>query len=117
MSFLLRWLGLSVERPAALSVRPSRTVEVALPYDAAFDRCLRGLEIAAGANVSDAQRSAGTIEAAFGLINSERIGCTVRRIDDASTAVTIESRRFAGSGLPQGSAVLDRLETWLRDGR
>ena len=113
----MRWLGLTIEKPAGLAVRPSRTVEVALPYDKAFDRCLRGLELAAGANVLNADRAGGTIDAAFGLINSERIGCTVRASDEAHSAVTIESRRFAGTGLPPGSAVLDRLETWLREER
>ena len=117
MSFLLRWLGLTIEKPAGLTVRPARTVDVVLPYDEAFDRCVRGLEVAAGANVTLADRAGGTIEAAFGLINSERIGCTLKRIDDAHTAVTMESRRFAGTGLSQASPVLDRLEVWLKDGR
>lgn len=117
MSFILRWLGLSVERPAGISVRPSRTIEVELPFEAAYARCLTGLRDVAGANIASADAAGGTIDANFGLINSERIGCTVRRLDAERAEVTIESRRFAGAGLPKDSAVLDRLEVWVREGR
>lgn len=117
MSFILRWLGLTIERPTGIAVRPSRTIEVALPYEAAYDRCLQGLRDVAGANIAAADPAGGTIDASFGLINSERIACTVRRIDADRSQVTIESRRFAGTGLAKDSAVLDRLEVWIRDGR
>jgi hypothetical protein len=117
MSFILRWLGLTIERPTGISVRPSRTVEVELPYEAAYARCLSGLRDVAGANISSESAAGGTIEGTFGLINSERIACTVRRVDANRSEVTIESRRFAGAGLPKDSAVLERLELWIREGR
>lgn len=117
MSFLLRWLGLTIDRPEGLSVRPARTLDVPLPFDEAFDRCMSGLRDAVGANIAASDRAAGTIEATFGLINSERIACTVRRDGATQSLVTVESRRIAGAGLSKGSAVLERLAEWIRDGR
>lgn len=117
MSFLLRWLGLTIDRPEGLSVRPARTLEVALPFEEAFERCMSGLRDGVGANISACDQEAGTIEAAFGLINSERIACMVRRGGATTSVITIESRRIAGSGLSKSSAVLERLSEWIRDGR
>ena len=117
MSFLLRWLGLTIDRPEGLSVRPARTLEVTLPFEAAFERCMSGLRDAVGANIAAYDREAGTIEASFGLINSERIACLVRGGGDTTSLVTIESRRIAGAGLSNSSAVLERLSEWIRDGR
>ncbi|MDP9024835.1 MAG: hypothetical protein M3N13_05660 [Candidatus Eremiobacteraeota bacterium] len=117
MSFLLRWLGIGQERPANISVRPSRTLMVGVPYDAAFDRCVYGLQQVVGAQVRAMDRETGTIEATFGLMFSERIACDLRRIDSATTEVAIESRRIAGAELPKDSAVLDRLSQWIAEER
>lgn len=117
MSFLLKWLGLTIEKPAGVAVRPSRTLELALPYGMVFERCVRGLEEALGAQVGVADPQTGCIEASFGLIFSERLACCVRRIDDQTTSVTIESRRIAGSPPTKELPVLDRWEKWVREGR
>jgi hypothetical protein len=115
VSFLLRWLGIGQERTASISVRPSRTLTLAVPYDAAFERCVHGLEEIVGANVRAMDRQTGTIEATFGLMFSERVACDVRRVDENTTQVTIESRRIAGAELPKDSAVLERLSQWIRE--
>lgn len=113
MSFILRWLGFTSERPSGISVRPWRTLTLQVSYDDAFQRCIRGLQDVVGAQIREMDRECGTIEATFGLMFSERITCTVERLDDGATQVTIESRRIAGSELPKGSAVLDRLQEWI----
>lgn len=117
MSFLLKWLGFFKDRPAGISVRPSRTFTIHLEYDAAFERCVRGLEDVLGAHVRERDRDSGNIEATFGLMFSERVACSLRRDGGNTTQVTLESRRIAGSELPKRSAVLDRLESWMREGR
>ncbi|GAC1390530.1 MAG: hypothetical protein NVSMB31_07610 [Vulcanimicrobiaceae bacterium] len=117
MNFIAKWLGLGVENSGGIAVRPSRTMEIGLSYDAAFARCLQGLAEVVGANVREADSQRGTIDATFGLTFSERLACSIARIDETRTRVTIESRRIAGTSLPKDSAVLDRLELWVREGR
>ncbi len=113
MSFLLRWLGIGRERSTSISVRPSRTLTIAVSYEGAFERCVRGLQDVVGAQIRTMDEQTGTIEATFGLMFSERIACTIERIDAGTTQVTIESRRIAGAELPRDSAVLDRLSEWV----
>ncbi|MDQ6931207.1 MAG: hypothetical protein M3126_11160 [Candidatus Eremiobacteraeota bacterium] len=117
MSFILKWLGFLKEKPAGISVRPSRTFDIDLAYDAAVERCVRGLEDVLGAQVRELDRERGTVEASFGLMFSERVACSLQRAGADATQVTLESRRIAGSELPKNSAVLDRLERWMREGR
>ena len=112
MSFLLRWLGL--ERPkSAVGLHPLRDVVMAQPYDGACDRVLSAIETTLGANVSAADRQAGRIEARFGVVNNERIVCTLQRIDDAHTAVRIEAHFLAGTAVPPRSAAVDALAAAL----
>ncbi|MDP9018172.1 MAG: hypothetical protein M3N19_07615 [Candidatus Eremiobacteraeota bacterium] len=117
MSFIAKWLGLSVDTQSGIAVRPARSIEIDLSYDAAFARCLQGLNDIVGAQVRDADLASGTIDATFGLMFSERLACSVTRIDATKTHVLLESRRIAGTSLPKDSAVLDRLEVWVREGR
>ena len=116
MSFMMKWLGLSIDKSAGISVRPARTIEVELDFEAAVERCVRGLEDVLGAQIREIDRATGEIEATFGLMFSERIACTLRRQDEGHTQVTIESRRIAGAQLPKSLPVLDRFEAWVRDG-
>ncbi|GAC1655700.1 MAG: hypothetical protein NVS9B12_06920 [Vulcanimicrobiaceae bacterium] len=117
MKFLLKWLGLSVEKTPGISVRPTRTFPVALGLAACFGRCVEGLEDVLGAQVRELDEQRGIVEASFGLMFSERIACSMRPIDETNTEVSLESRRIAASSLPKDSAVLDRLELWMREGR
>ncbi|HEY8312650.1 MAG TPA: hypothetical protein VIG51_00630, partial [Candidatus Baltobacteraceae bacterium] len=93
MSFLLKWLR--IDKPQGAGLRPSRSVEVALPFDAAFDRCTDGIERVLGGVVRESDRAAGTIEATFGLAFSERLTCTFESLDAQLTRARIESRRGA----------------------
>lgn len=116
MSFLLKWLGLGTERPAALGVRPSRAFVLDAGSDAVFERAMLGLERAVGAHVQSADSARGTIEASFGLMFSERIAIFIRAIEPQRTEVVLESRRIAGVTPPQRLDVLDRLEQFLKTG-
>lgn len=116
MSFLLKWLGLRVEKPAALSVRPSRAFVLDDHADAVFERAMAGLDRAVGAQVQSADRERGVIEASFGLMFSERIAIFIRTIDAERTEVVLESRRIAGATLPQRMDVLERLEQFIKTG-
>ncbi len=115
LSFLLKWLGLSIDRSANIGLRPSRTLEVGLPFEAAFERCIDGLENVLGAIVRDRDSSAGTIDASFGLMFSERIFCGLDAIDENRTRIRIESRRNAQVELPKGSEAVDRLTQFLME--
>ena len=117
MSFLMKWLGLSIDRSRGISVRPARTFEVDLAYDQAFERAVYGMQEIVGAQVRESDLQRGTVEATFGLMFSERLACSLLRIDDDRTQVSLESRRIAGTELPKDSTVLDRLEVWMREGR
>ena len=116
MSFLLRWLGFLDAKPASLAVRPTISLTLELPYGAAFARALVATRDIVGATLDHADESTGEIDASFGLINSERIAIRLLRVDDAHTSARIESRRPAGTTLPQTGAVLTRLERYLRTG-
>jgi len=116
VEFLRKWLGLTIERPAQVAVRPSRVLELELPFVAAFARARQGLEHVLGAHVTNGSAGAGELEATFGLTFSERLACRLQSIDESHTRVTIESRRFAG-GLSYSPTVLDRFERWMREGR
>lgn len=96
-------------------MRPSRALTIAVPFDAAFERCLRGLQEIVGAQIRATDKQTGTIEATFGLMFSERLACSVHGIDEHSSHVTIESRRIAGADIPKSSAVLDRLAEWVAE--
>ncbi|MBV8490348.1 MAG: hypothetical protein JO199_07450, partial [Candidatus Eremiobacteraeota bacterium] len=89
MSFLLKWLfGKSHER---VSLRPHRDVELDEPYDDAYGRVLEAIDRALGAYVSIDDRKTGFIEAAFGLVNNERVRCRLERISETRTAIRIEA--------------------------
>jgi hypothetical protein len=111
MSFILRWLRGSAKKPVGL--RPHRDVEIAGDYDTVYGRVLEAIEVEIGANISFDDRRDGTIEAAFGLVNNERIRCTVYRIDDARTGVRIEAMYPAGVEIPQYSRAVDALAEGL----
>ena len=107
MSFILRWL---FDRPSARTgLRPHRDVELALPYDAAYDAALSAMDRVLGAYVSIDDRPGGLIEAAFGLVNNERIRCSFDRVDATHTTVRIEANFPAGTAIPERSRAVDAL--------
>lgn len=108
----MRWLGLD-RAPARVGMRPSRVVELAVPYDTAFDAVCDGIVGVLGGTVSEADRKRGYVEASFGLTFSERIVCTLERIDDARTRVTVEARRQVQAAPPEASSYVDALANYL----
>lgn len=109
----MKWLGLEKPRAQA-SLHPRRDLELDLDYDTAYDRVLASIEAAIGANVTLDDRPAGRIEAAFGVVNSERIACTIESLGEARTALRIEARFPAASDVPQRSGAVDALADTLR---
>jgi hypothetical protein len=112
MKFLTRWLGL--ERPGArVGLRPHRDVEVALDYATAYARCRAAIDAVLGATVFVDDEKTGFLEAGFGLVNSERLRCSVSRIDDARTAIRIEAFFPAGVDVPETSRNVDAMANAL----
>ncbi|HEY8298066.1 MAG TPA: hypothetical protein VIG32_08610 [Candidatus Baltobacteraceae bacterium] len=111
MSFILKWLR--IEKPSGASLRPSRVVEVPRAYDAAFDRCVDGIERVLGGVVRESDRAAGTVEATFGLTFSERLTCSLDPLDAQRTRARIESRRGAQPQARVRSDYVDRLAEYL----
>jgi hypothetical protein len=112
MSFIARWLNLANDR-RKVGLRPHRDVALAAGYDAAYDSVLRAFELALGAYVAIDDRRGGLAEAAFGLVNSERVRCTLSRIDDTNTAVRIEAFFPAGASVHERSLAVDALADHL----
>ena len=59
------------------------------------------------------EERAGTIEATFGLIDSERLTCTLIALEGERTRVTIETRRGARAGNPPPSPYVKSLADYL----
>jgi hypothetical protein len=108
---MIAWLGMA--RPKTVALHPSRTIELALPKDEAFARCVDGIERVLGGVIREAQRDRGTIEAGFGLIFSERLTCTVSTIDATHARVVIEARRGAQAATAMPSSYVDALADYL----
>ena len=112
MRFLFRWLRM--ERPAGVALHPTRTLELELSPDEAFERALRGSEHTLGGVIRDCNKRLRTFEATFGLINSERITITVQPLEKRRSRVSIESRRLASGQAPPASQYVDVLADYLR---
>ncbi len=110
MSFIARWLNLVKERKP-IGLRPHRVVEIDAGYDDARDRVLRGIEVALGANAITDRSEA--IEAAFGLVNNERVRCTLERAGETCTRVRVEAYFPAGSSVRERSHAVDVLADYL----
>jgi hypothetical protein len=108
MKFLTRWLGF--ERPGArVGLRPYRDVELSLDFAAAYARCRTAIDAVLGATVFAGDEKTGFIEAGFGLVNSERLRCTLSPIDAGHTAIRIEAFFPAGVDVPASSRNVDAL--------
>jgi hypothetical protein len=107
VSFLLKWLR--PDTSSRIGLRPHRDVELALSYDAAYARVLEEIEVTLGANVTTDDRKGRTIEAAFGLVRSERVRCTFEPVGESGTKIRIEAFFAAGATVPEKSAAVDAL--------
>ncbi len=115
MSFLARWLGWEKPNPRA-GLRPHRELELARGYDETYDRVLAAIDRVLGAHVSVDDRRTGFVEAAFGLVNNERLRCTLQAIDSARTAVRVEAFFPAGVAVPERSIAVETLADALLRG-
>jgi hypothetical protein len=111
MSFFFKWLR--VQRPSGVALHPTRTVELEMQPAQAFDRAVHGIEQILGGIVGESDRARGTIEATFGLINSERITVAVEPLEDNRSRVVIESRRGVSGQPPTKSQYVDALANYL----
>ncbi|HZT12096.1 MAG TPA: hypothetical protein VFA29_04815 [Candidatus Baltobacteraceae bacterium] len=113
MQFFRRWLA--PQTASDVSLNPSRTLQMRASPASAFDRCLDGIERVLGGSIDRKDRSAGTIEARFGLINSERLSVSIEPGEDGSSRVRIESRRGASAERPRSSQYVDALYAFLTE--
>jgi hypothetical protein len=110
--FIMKWLGFGKPKPT-VGLRPHRDVDLDGGYDVAYSRVLSGIELVLGANVTIDDRRGGLIEAAFGLVNSERVRCTLTRTDESHTHVRVEAFFPAGAAVPDQSRAVDALAEML----
>jgi len=111
VKFIRDWLR--VQRPAGVAPHASQTVELDEPYAQAFRRCIRGIEDVLGGAVRESDEQRGSIEATFGLINSERLSCTLERLDERRTRATVTSRRGASAEPAKPSQYVRALVEYL----
>lgn len=112
MKFLREWLR--VERPAGVATHASQTVELDCTAGEAFRTCIRGIEDVLGGAVREADQQRGTIEATFGLVNSERLTCSVAALDARRARVAIESRRGPSAEPAKPSQYVRALADFLQ---
>lgn len=111
MKFIRDWLR--VQRPAGVAPHASQTVELEEPYAQAFRKCVRGIEDVLGGIVRESDERRGSIEATFGLINSERLTCTLERLDEQRTRAIVTSRRGASAEPAKPSQYVRALADYL----
>lgn len=109
MKFLRDWLR-PQPRPAIL--HPTATVELPCTAEEAFERCLQGIERVLGGVVRSGDPAVGRIEASFGLIDSERLSCTIERGE--TTRVIVESRAVISAEPRTVSPYVEALAAFLR---
>ncbi|MHB8178900.1 MAG: hypothetical protein ACYDFS_08605 [Vulcanimicrobiaceae bacterium] len=109
---VLTWLGLGA--PAApAGLRPHRSLLLALPREAAYERARTGVEVVLGALVRSEDPGRGELEVAFGLVNSERLMVRCEALDQRRTRVDLEARFAATLTPPQRSLALEALAAYL----
>lgn len=110
--FIMKWLGFRKPAPT-IGLRPHRDVELPVDYDTAYSRVLSAVDLTLGANVTVDDRGTGFLEAAFGLVNNERLRCSFERVDASRTRVRIEAFFPAGAGVQSRSRAVDALADTL----
>ncbi len=114
MRFLRNWLR--VDRPPGVAPSAAQTIELQQPYAQAFEGCVRGVEDVLGGSVRESDTQSGRIEATFGLIDSERLSCTLLALDPNRTRISIESRRGASAEPAKPSQYVRALAEFLQTG-
>jgi hypothetical protein len=112
VKFIRDWLH--IDRPAGVAPHPFERIELERSFDDAWAACIRGVEDVLGGVVRESDKIQGRIEATFGLVNSERLTCTLQTLDPLKTRVTIESRRGASPEPPASSQYVRALAQFLR---
>ncbi len=92
------------------------SVAVVLPLTAveALERCAQGIEYELGGVISNHNLTAGSLDATFGLLHSERISCQCVALDSSHTSVRIVSRALVGTTPRMQSDYVTRLAAYLR---
>jgi hypothetical protein len=72
-------------------------------------RVREAIERVLGASIVTDDERSGFIEAAFGLVNSERLRCTLEALDAERTAIHIEAFYAAGTDVPETSRNVEAL--------
>lgn len=111
MKFFRDWLR--VERPSGVALHASETIELEIPCGEVFALCTRGIEDVLGGATRSRDPERGTIEATFGLVDSERITCTLEPLGAQRTRVIVESRRGARPQPAQPSQYVRALAEFL----
>jgi hypothetical protein len=106
MSFIARWLDLRKQR-RQVGLRPHGEVSIDCTAHEAAERVRRTIADVLGAHVS--YDDGNTIEAAFGLVQSERIRCSVNAVDESRSHVRAEAIYPPGRAIPERSAAVDAL--------
>jgi hypothetical protein len=106
MSFIARWLDLRKQR-RAVGLRPHGEVSIDYTVAQSAERVRRAIADVLGAHVS--YDDGATIEAAFGLVQSERIRCSISAIDEHRSHVRAEAVYPPGRAAPERSAAVDAL--------
>jgi hypothetical protein len=101
-----------VDRPSGVALHPARTIELPVHAGRAFDLCTEIVRNDLGGHLmlSDPPHA---IEAAFGLINSERLAIAIEPAGDSSCRVTLQSRRIAAPQSFTASQYVDTLASKL----
>ncbi len=113
MHSLIKWLRIDKSTGAAIS--PSRKFEVEAPFEQVFEASRDGIERVLGGIVRESDARSGVIEATFGLMFSERLTCSLERIEQDRTGVRIQSRRLAQAEVRTKSDYVDRLAAFVQD--
>jgi hypothetical protein len=106
VSFIARWLDLRKQR-RPVGLRPHRETVVAAGCEEVAERVRRAIADVLGAHVTS--DDGHTIEAAFGLVQSERIRCSLTPLDDRRTQLLVEAVYPPGSAAPARSASVEAL--------
>jgi hypothetical protein len=108
-----RWLR---SDRSSVGLRPHREFVVAIERDRVYAQARDAVERAIGANIVSADERTGTIEAAFGLVNHERLIVTLESEGEGSTRVTVEAFYPAGVVKPPRSHAVEVLADAIESG-
>ena len=106
MRFLMKWLRL--ERPSGAVLHPARTIEIAAPAPETFARCERIVREVLGGTI-DSPQPPRSMDASFGLVNSERLSVFIEAEGAQRCRVTIQSRRLAAAEPTVRSSYVEAL--------